>query len=417
MQGILDVTEQRQAVSGQQRLAGKTMTLFMICFLSSMVGGAVSTLMSVYLPSVVKELVGDPAGAADVSAWVNALFIFGWTAGGLCWGIVGDRSSRKRSFWMATATYGFFTVLTGFATSWQWVAAFRFLSGFGIGGVLVTTTILVSEAFHGKKRAVFLGILSISIPLGIFSAGVLNYFVAYWRSGFYVGLLPLALALVAILSMSEDTRWRQQEKDSEGPPATFKKDRNSRKNLFVGSVIFGTALIGLWATFSWMPYWMESMALPAQAQKQAAVAMMLMGGGGLTGGFVSGWITHRLGVKRTMLICFGVCFLVAFTLFKLTVQVTPSLFAQVALLAFFFGVSQGTLSVYIPELFPPRLSATATGLCFNIGRVFTATAVFFLGSLVHLLGGYGNAIFIFSFVFAIGFLFTAFSKSQTYSSH
>jgi MFS family permease len=330
---------------------------------------------------------------------------------------VGDKSSRKRSFWMATATYGIFTLLTGLAPSWQWVAAFRFLSGFGIGGVLVTTTILVSEAFRGKKRAVFLGVLSISIPLGIFSAGLLNYWVAYWRSGFYVGLLPLALALIAIFTMREDTHWRQGESEKEALPASFRTDANSRRNLFVGSVIFGTALIGLWATFSWMPYWIESMALPQDSQKQAAIAMMLMGGGGLTGGFVSGWITHRLGVKNTMLICFGICYLVAFTLFKLTTHVSPALFFQIALLAFFFGVSQGTLSVYIPELFPPRLSATATGLCFNIGRVFTAIAVFYLGTLVHLLGGFGNAIFIFSFVFAIGFLFTAFSKSQTYSTH
>jgi hypothetical protein len=48
----------------------------------------------------------------------------------------------------------------------------RFLSGFGIGGVLVITTMLVSEGYREKRRAVLLGILSISIPVGIFSAGL-----------------------------------------------------------------------------------------------------------------------------------------------------------------------------------------------------------------------------------------------------
>jgi hypothetical protein len=36
--------------------------------------------------------------------------------------------------------------------------------------------------------------------------------------------------------------------------------------------------------------------------------------------------------------------------------------------------------------------------------------VFFIGALASLLGGYGNAVFIFSFVFVIGFIATMLSK-------
>jgi hypothetical protein len=75
-------------------------------------------------------------------------------------------------------------------------------------------------------------------------------------------------------------------------------------------------------------------------------------------------------------------------------------------MAVFFGISQGALSVYIPELFPAAVGAAATGFCFNVGRLFTATAVFFVGALVSWLGGYGNTLFIFSFIFLIGLLAT-----------
>jgi hypothetical protein len=75
-------------------------------------------------------------------------------------------------------------------------------------------------------------------------------------------------------------------------------------------------------------------------------------------------------------------------------------------LAVFFGISQGALSAYIPELFPTGVCAAATGFCFNIGRLFTAVAVFFVGALVSLLGGYGNTLFIFSFIFLIGGIVT-----------
>jgi hypothetical protein len=82
------------------------------------------------------------------------------------------------------------------------------------------------------------------------------------------------------------------------------------------------------------------------------------------------------------------------------------------IMAFFFGISQGALSVYIPSLFPTKVRASATGFCFNIGRLFTATVVFFIGALVTFLGGYGNAVFIFSFIFLIGLITTFFSKEK-----
>jgi hypothetical protein len=101
-----------------------------------------------------------------------------------------------------------------------------------------------------------------------------------------------------------------------------------------------------------------------------------------------------------------------FVVFKLNTSVSTITFIEMGILAFFFGISQGALSVYIPQLFPTVVRASATGFCFNVGRVFTATVVFFIGALVGLLGGYGNAIFIFSFIFLIGFAVTLISKEK-----
>jgi uncharacterized membrane protein len=60
--------------------------------------------------------------------------------------------------------------------------------------------------------------------------------------------------------------------------------------------------------------------------------------------------------------------------------------------------------------------ASATGFCFNIGRLFTATVVFFIGALVTFLDGYGNAVFIFSFIFLVGLITTFFSKEKNQTS-
>lgn len=378
--------------------------LFTICFISSMFGGVVSTLMSVYLPVAVKDLLGSVTDNElnNVRATINSVFIFGWMFGGVIWGLVCDRIGRARTVMLSTLWYGAFTVLTAAAPSWWLVAGCRLLAGFGVGGVLVTTTMLVSESWTGKSRAVALGILSISIPIGIFSAGLINYLLPQWRLAFLVGVIPLLAAGAAlfVLKVPLKTQEPQRQTGSGFLAAPY------RKNLVTGSVIFGAMLIGMWVIFEWLPSWVQSLSGSADARDQRGISMMLMGAGGLAGGFVSGWVVHAIGLRRTMVLCFTICFGMSFVLFKLNHAFAGVAYIEVALMAVFFGISQGALSVYIPELFPAAIGAAATGFCFNVGRLFTATAVFFAGALVTLLGGYGNALFIFSFIFLIGLLAT-----------
>jgi len=380
--------------------------LFAICFVSSLFGGVVSTLMSVYLPVAVRDLLGPVSDKElnDVSATINSVFILGWMFGGLVWGLICDRIGRARTVMLSTFCYSLFTILTAAATSWWLVTGCRFLSGFGVGGVLVTTTMMVSESWTGKGRAVALGILSISIPVGIFSAGLINFLLPQWRLAFLTGAIPLVAAGVALFRLKETDKWKRRE--PQGNTRLSFLAAPYRKNLLTGSVIFGAMLIGMWAIFSWLPSWVQSLSGLADAQHQRGLSMMMMGAGGLTGGFVSGWVVHAIGLRRTMLACFAICFGMSFLLFKLNGSFNGLAYAEIAIMAVFFGISQGALSVYIPELFPAAVGAAATGFCFNVGRLFTATAVFFVGALVSWLGGYGNALFIFSFIFLIGLLAT-----------
>src|SRR5450432_2683016 len=395
--------------------------LFWICFFSSMFGGTVSTLMSVYLPDAIKDLLHDSSGQStdNISATINSIFIFGWTVGGIIWGIFCDTLGRKKSFIYATVCYGLFTILTGLAPSWFLVVVCRFLSGFGSGGVLVITTMLVSEGYQEKKRAVLLGILSISIPVGIFSAGLLTYFVSQWRYAFMVGAIPVLLSGMAAIFFTESEKWVTAKKKENEAFNNLNKlfSKVNRRNLIMGSLVFGAALIGLWATFSWLPFWIQNLVYGTSGQKERGLAMMVMGGGGLLGGFISGWVVHALGLKRTLLICFGASFILSFFLFRLTTTLNLSAYLQIAFITIFFGMSQGALSMYIPELFPTSLSATATGVCFNLGRIITGIAVFFIGSLVDKLGGYGNAIFYFDFVFLLGFVITLFNKQTKHAEY
>ena len=155
------ISEQNEKVTSYHWL------LFTICFLGTAFAGTVSTLMSVYLPVAVKDLLGDKSTDElnNISAYINAVFIFGGAFGGFISGIISDKAGRKTGVIFSIGCYGLFTILTGYMPNWWGVVICRFFTGFGLGAVLVTTVILMMEQWPQKTRAIFIGILSISIPV------------------------------------------------------------------------------------------------------------------------------------------------------------------------------------------------------------------------------------------------------------
>ena len=390
--------------------------LFVICFLCSALGGTVSTLMSVYLPVAVKELLGDSNQELNkLSGFINSIFIFGWALGGFTWGIIGDKTGRKKVLLLAITCYGSFTILTGFMTQWWGVVICRFLSGFGVGGVAVASFTLLSEVWPQKTKAIFIGILSIAFPFGIISAGLINYIVSSWREGFLVGIIPLALALSGTFLISESPKWQEEKNNNISRNNQFSMlfSGDYRKDVISSSVIYGTMLISLWAIFSWLPTWIQSLITTgADAQKERGLSMMLLGMGGLAGGFISGWFVKAIGVQRAITVGFFTCAVLSFILFKSNTSFSQIIYLEIGILSIFFGLNMGILSSYIPQLFPTSIRATATGFSLNVGRLFTALAVLFVGVLVSILGGYGNALLIFSMIFLLGFVTVLFVKPK-----
>jgi len=402
-------------ITANQKISGYHWLLFIICFLGTVFAGMISTLMSVYLPVAVKDLLGNknPEELNRISAYINAVFILGGSVGGFIAGIISDKAGRKTGVIFSIACYGLFTMLTGYMPDWYMVVICRFFSGFGLGGVLVTTTTLMIEEWPQKSRAVFIGFLSIAIPVGIFSAGVINYFVSAWRQAFLVGIIPVGIAIIAVWLLKESAQWKNDRSrlsvDSINKSIIF--SASYRTQLFIGAAIFGSMLIGLWAIFSWVPTWIQSL-ITGDAQKERGLSMMMLGMGGLTGGFLSGWLCNAIGLRKSMMLCFFICTVCSLLLFKTNTIFSPVIYAEIVILALAFGASQGVLAVYIPQLFPVPIRGTATGFCFNIGRVLTAIAVLFVGILVTQLGGYSNSLFVFSLVFVLGLLITFFTREN-----
>jgi len=394
-----------QANQIQSRTGAIHWTAFGLCAVAYALGGTASTLMATFLPVAVPELLGRPmtdAQLGHVGAYISAAFLYGWMAGGLAFGVVGDRLGRSRAVAVATGLYGLGMLLTVFAPNWPVLLLCRFLTGAGVGGVLLLTTVYLSEVWPARSRATVLGVLSVMFPVGIVATGGLNAGLVPWRQAFYLGLVPLVVAALMLVRLPESAHWIRHRQE---PKQAVDWLPNDRANLLTGVLVFGAVLIGLWGTFSWIPTWVQSLLPAGQAGgRERGLTMMLLGTGGIVGGMLSGPFLNGLGSRRTLLLTFASCAGGCALLFLTNPHFSPVIYAETALLALFFGLSQGTLSSIIPALFPVRIRATAAGISFNVGRFFTATAVFFVGTMVTALGGFSHALMLFSVAFVVAFL-------------
>jgi MFS family permease len=199
--------------TGTEKIGALLWISFAICFLCNISAGLISTLMSVYLPVVVRNLSGEVESAQlnNISAYISALYIAGWAIGGFMWGFISDKIGRVHAIALSTGCFGLFTILISFAPTWEWVVAFRLLSGLTVGGIMVITPTLLSEIWPAKTRSVIIGIDSIGFPIGIFSSGLVNLLVNDWRGAFLIGAVPFAIALISLKVLQESQDWKQSK--------------------------------------------------------------------------------------------------------------------------------------------------------------------------------------------------------------
>lgn len=375
--------------------------VFTIAFVIVTFGAMNSVLSSAYLPDILKDLKVDASNESLIGAWINCAFLAGGAIGGIAFGFLSDHVGRRKALLWALVFYSAGSAAGAAMHNWQLLALTRFFVGIGVGTALVISVVVLSEIWSSRTKAVALGILSVAYPAGIIASGIITSNISNWRTAFMIGAASILLVIPTRYLVPET-----YQKNIKGPGLNEVTPAGYRSNLLLGILVYGTMLIGLWSTFSWLPTWVQSLLTnnSEEGQSYRGLAVTLLGVGGLAGSLVSGWLGNMLGLRIVQGICFVLSFVLSFWMFRLSNTLSLQILVGCGLLGLCFGISQGILNTFIPELFPYRLRSSATGLCFHAGRAFTAVAVFFVGAWAVWLGGYGNAIFVFSWVYIIGLL-------------
>ncbi|MEO6036056.1 MAG: MFS transporter [Verrucomicrobiota bacterium] len=337
---------------------------------------------------------------------VTALFLLGAACGGILFGWLGDKIGRVRAMSASILCYSLFTGLCYFAKEPWHLGFFRFLSALGMGGEWALGVALVMEIWPEKNRPLMAGTIGAAANFGYLLIAVLGLLFPItptsWRWVMLVGAAPALLTFFIRLFVPESEKWKTSvEKKSAKPfreifsPALFKPT--------VLAIVFASiALIGTWGSVQWLPLWGDQMAGPtlpkAKAFTQIASAL-----GAIFGCMVGALIGGRFG-RRPAYFLISLGSLVSCGYLFREVNTYGNFFlGMVFLVGGATAAFYGWLPLYLPELFPTRVRATAQGLAFNFGRVLAAVGALQMGNLMgHFHGSYAKAGAVITLVYVFG---------------
>lgn len=245
-------------------------------------------------PAAMKELVPDVMSESNpkvVDAKATGLarskagnlatsfFLAGWAAGGLFFGMLGDRIGRAKTMLITILIYSLCTGLSSLSTGVWDFAAYRFLTGLGVGGEFAVGVSLVAEVMPGRARPATLTLLQMLSAFGnITAAGIFlgmgvaeeeGLVTSPWRVMFLIGAAPALLALVIRRKLKEPERWQQAAHDGVvqkqlGSYRELFGDPRWRRHAVFGLVLSCSGVIGLWAVGFFAPDLIRSVQLKGE---------------------------------------------------------------------------------------------------------------------------------------------------------
>lgn len=367
--------------------------IFITCWLAGIFAGMDANLFSAMLPQVTSEIAGtfDRQEISRFGSYILSSFLFGWMAGGIVLGLAGDRIGRVKTLAASIAIFSLFMASAAMCTTFFGLALCRFAVGFGIGGTMVCMSVFLAESWPSKSRAIALGALVTSYQGGVLLSGIAAKVFGDWRLAFIFGGAPVILSWIVLCYFHE------VPKKAIGASSAPKNG----KTMILGSLIFGSLLIGYWASLSWIPTWIHDLSHNADEKNISTILHGLMA---VLGCMASGLLANTFGRKTVIFLAFAGAFTASMGMFLFHTEFSPSIHVLNGILGFFAGLAQGVMYIYLPELFSSETRASSVGFCLNAGRLITSLAVLFIGAIVSYFEGYAEALSFFSLIYLVGAL-------------
>jgi MFS family permease len=297
-------------------------------------------------------------GVAALSLLVTLSFI-GGAVGGVFLGMVADAYGRRVGLALSVLIFSLFTLMAGFAGGLLELYVFWFLVGFGVNAENGITYAVVIENWRsgrGLMGGLLQGIYFIGIVLDALVSGVIRD----WRLVLIsIGATSLALSLPLIMLVPE-TAGRIGLR-SVGYGELF---RGSLLIITVlSTVLVSSAFLYTIPLVSLAPTYLSAIKPPGLSTWLIALPLV-----GAVAYVVAGYVSDIYGRAKTLTVLSTIA-LVSSVALLLMARSYPGYVTIPVVLAYFSSSIFAYLGVWISELYPMRVRATASNFAFFLGRL------------------------------------------------
>jgi benzoate transport len=325
---------------------------------------------------------------------------------------LGDKLGRRPAilFCLVLLAAGMFA--SAFAGDLGQLAATRVLTGLGIGGILASINTVVAEYASPRRRSLAISCMALGYPVGatVGALAAVPLIGAFgWRSIYLLGaaaaalLVPLVLWLlpesIQFLSARRpagalDKINRVQRKLGRAPldrlpplAARTAENRPGFADLFRGRMLTATVLVMLlnmcvmatvYFAISWTPKILSELGF---SDSIGIYASMMMNVAGAIGCLLFGLLANRFGLRNLSAAVF-VGMGLALTAYGLAPPRAVALFAAAFITGVFHNTAITCLYTILPQVFPPEMRATGTGIGLGGGRIGAVAGPYLAGMLM-----------------------------------
>ncbi|MFE3516455.1 sialate:H+ symport family MFS transporter [Streptomyces sp. NPDC059166] len=380
------------------------------------------------LITLVLTEISDDFGLSTVEAasLVSGAFITRWL-GGAVLGAIGDRYGRRASMVLSILLYSLGTFACGFAWNYHSLFAARLAIGMGMAGEYSASATYVMESWPARVRSRASGFLISGFSVGsVLAAQVYDWVVPSlgWRWMFYLGLIPIAVALWMRRALPEAEEWATDVADRGSRPNPFRPLFRTPPLAVVNTVLTVAATLALFLVFTpggeglvpalsvvagialvalavqlggkrgWLLYlsmivtlffaflysWPIQSLLPTYLKTelgyttgQVTDVLYFAGFGTMVGCWAAGFLGDRIGARKAYALTLLASLAFVYPVFAVKDDLLLLGCLLFLLQATSFGIS-GLLPRYIGGHFPTASRGAALGFTYNVGALGGAVA-------------------------------------------
>ncbi|UFJ40822.1 MFS transporter [Brevibacillus humidisoli] len=268
-------------------------------------------------------------------------------------GALSDRWGRKRLILCGMLVLGVGTLLTGWASSFPALLAFRALTGLGAGMIEPTVFALIGDRVPYEQRGRATGIvMGALIGSTLFGVPLGTYFAQFgsWRWTFWgIGILAFVVLLVISWGIPQD----RPQKSAAGAASgllgrSFRAALSSRSVFFalLSTFLWFGALQGMFSNIG--TYYHLTFQLDV---RQIGLILMLAGFGSVLGNVIGGRMADKLGKKVVIGLASIACAFGVLGISLIEASIATAIMVHVAW-ATAFGFGQAALTALASELHP-----------------------------------------------------------------